>query len=517
MSPYRLLHVGCTLVLLLVAGCPASSEQTTGDSGGDTSESADGRSDTSHADGSPGDTAPGDASPNDVRDGDARDAGNLIVSPAAIQNPSNALSFYLEWSTTAPATTRAVVRCGEQDEWEETYESKEFRSEHRIFVMGLWDGAECRAELESTTESDRTGEATLTFRGGPIPEALPDFEVSRREAERIQPGWTLMNLWNSYDNVPLTAALVDSRGRLRWYHTLSTSTSGSDTVTRIFEDAVLVGGNRGHVGPRLIDWNGEIVWKDDFRMHHEILPTEDGEHLLYLTNEFQCSLENKGGTVVEYEWREQRELNRWPFCQFWMPPDPGPDWSHLNTIEPFPDENALLLSSRTQHKLFKIDLETEELVWTMGVEGDLALEGEDRFFRQHAPEIQPNGNILLFDNGSLPEGTYSRPWSRALELTYDPEQQTVEPVWSYRPEPDLFAPIWGDADRLENGNTLVTFGLRNRDEERNSRIEEVTAEKEVVWRLNAPNKWGWYRSERIANLPVGGVVSDSPEESLSGD
>lgn len=78
-------------------------------------------------------------------------------------------------------------------------------------------------------------------------------------------------------------------------------------------------------------------------------------------------------------------------------------------------------------------------------------------------------------------------------------------AWSWYPDPPIFCEIWGDADRLENGNTLITFGRR---EDLESHLVEVTPEGERAWELVTPPSWGWYRADRIDPLPGGYVVED---------
>ena len=66
-------------------------------------------------------------------------------------------------------------------------------------------------------------------------------------------------------------------------------------------------------------------------------------------------------------------------------------------------------------------------------------------------------------------------------------------VWEFRPNPDIYAPVWGDADRLANGNTLVTFG-RNPE---TSHIIEASPAGDNLWELIVPDAWGTYRAERV--------------------
>ena len=138
--------------------------------------------------------------------------------------------------------------------------------------------------------------------------------------------------------------------------------------------------------------------------------------------------------------------------------------------------------------MIKIDRGTGELLWRFGEEGDFTMLGDGEWqFHQHSPELLENGNILLYDNGNarstLEEGEI--PFSRVVEFNLDEEEMTVEQVWEYRGEEPYFCPFLGDANRLENGNILITDGTFVSDPElheldpanhKSMRIVEVTYE-----------------------------------------
>ena len=142
---------------------------------------------------------------------------------------------------------------------------------------------------------------------------------------------------------------------------------------------------------------------------------------------------------------------------------------HSNTVSPVRrdmegvcDKGDVLICSRGLHMIGIIDPGQRELVWEykkMGLE------------RPHSPTFLDNGNILIFDNGTR------RKYSRLLEI--DP--RTKETVWEYTADPpgDFFTETRGGAQRLPNGNTLVTETDRGR-------IFEITATGEVVWEYYIP-------------------------------
>lgn len=416
---------------------------------------------------------------------------------AVTANPDNVLSRFVEWELNRQASGELTVDCGEDFQ-----KSQEVSASHvgEAFVMGLWDGASCTIEL-SLAAAD-AGEATRTkeIEVGPLPEFLPALEATVSKPQKMKSGWTWFNLNNSFDGVPLILAAVDARGRYRWYHRRDATGSGAATSATLLENGLLVGGthDRGRIWPAIIGWDGELVWEAELKMHHDIRPWKD-DSVLWLGTTSDCPGDiPNSATIHEYDRSDGENTWSWKFCEHYTPDNPRSDWDHVNAIEPFPDQNALLISSRNTSSLYKIDMDSGEVVWRLGKGGEFdRTDGNDPLFlRQHAPEFQPNGNVLLFDNGA--KG--SRPYSRAVELSYDADAETMEMAWVYRPDPDIFAPIWSDADRLDNGNTLAAFGRR--DENKGSVIQEVTEDKQVVFELKSPNKWGWYRSER-AEPPAG--------------
>src|SRR5439155_13591940 len=108
---------------------------------------------------------------------------------------------------------------------------------------------------------------------------------------------------------------------------------------------------------------------------------------------------------------------------------------------------------------------------------------------QHGIRRLANGNIILFDNGN----THSPPFSRAAEYLIDERAKRVSLVWSYRPTPDLPSFALGFAQRLSNGNTLVTFGTQGS-------VHEVMPSSTLVWRLSLPKGLWVYRAYRIRSL-----------------
>ena len=90
----------------------------------------------------------------------------------------------------------------------------------------------------------------------------------------------------------------------------------------------------------------------------------------------------------------------------------------------------------------------------------------------------------------------------------DQTAKTAKVIWEF---PGTFAvdawyknswysPYWGDADRLANGNILITAAIKAANA--SSRILEVTRAGKVVWEITLPVNNGIYQAERLSPPPM---------------
>jgi len=200
----------------------------------------------------------------------------------------------------------------------------------------------------------------------------------------------------------------------------------------------------------------------------------------------------------------------------------GFDWLHVNSATYVgPNRwfdagdgrfapNNVIISSR-QANVLAIVARDGKVVWRLGPD---FLESEatraiGQIIGQHHAHFIPKGlpgagNLLVFDNGGAsgygqpsgiaPTGTgvYARSNSRVLEI--DPV--TLKLVWSYTAPGRFFSTNISGAQRLPNGNTLVTAGA-------GGRLFEVTTDGRIVWEylnplfVGAQGSNAVYRSYRV--------------------
>jgi len=238
-----------------------------------------------------------------------------------------------------------------------------------------------------------------------------------------------------------------------------------------------------------VDWEGNIIWEWAVSDHFEELGFDEAaKNVLF------------------------RDPNGRHFGN-----DTGGDWMHINSAswvgpnkfydagdERFHPDN-IIWDARESNIIGITDRRTGKIVWQLGPDySKPEVKHLGWIIGQHHAHIIPRGlpgegNLLVFDNGGWggyglpnPASPYGqknavRDHSRILEINpvtleiewqYTPtEAGFTQPLDSYR----FYSPYISSAQRLPNGNTLITEGA-------DGRIFEVTREHELVWEYISPYK-----------------------------
>jgi hypothetical protein len=201
------------------------------------------------------------------------------------------------------------------------------------------------------------------------------------------------------------------------------------------------------------------------------------------------------------------------------------DWMHINSAaylgpnrwfdagdKRFAPENVIISSRQTS--FLAIIARDGHVVWRIGPDFRESPQPSriGQTIGQHNAHLIPKGlpgegNLLVFDNGGASGygfdspiarngyGGLARANSRVLEI--DPVK--LELVWSYAPGDAFYATNISGAQRLLNGNTMITEGPTGR-------VFEVTPQKKIVWEYIHPSptgaRNGVYRAYR---LPYGWI------------
>jgi hypothetical protein len=281
-----------------------------------------------------------------------------------------------------------------------------------------------------------------------------------------------------------------------------------------------------------LNWNSELIWRQELSAHHDVAEASDGSFYVIIRQFKNHRALRVWFDVLVRLTAEGEEIDRWSTYDHLSklksvldtksfldtildnPPDSWHhtdrwsaqvkraivqrerelDYFHLNAVNVLPStllgardprfqEGNLLICLRNVNQIAVLEKGTYRILWAWG-QGELEW--------PHHPTMLENGHILVFDNG------VERGYSRVVEL--NPVDQVV--VWEYKSEPPqaFYSSVGGSAQRLPNGNTLIS-------EFNKGRAFEVTKDGEVVWNwLNPLAKGGRretvYRMTRLLPAEV---------------
>ena len=313
------------------------------------------------------------------------------------------------------------------------------------------------------------------------------------------PGATLMDMEGNVVHewlYPFDVAWPDrqeeyetERGARYWFH------------AHLFENGDIIGIFNG-LGLVKLDKHSNLLWKFTGGSHHHLHVAPDGR-IYVITRRQRTDLRISNNTEILEDAITVLDTNgRWlahislidafwnSDYASWLKTAPinrsrrKVDVLHANRIValdgrlekriPGFRENNFLLSLRNFNALIVVDLEREQVVWTMS----------GMWMQQHCPSVLDNGNILLFDN----QGDYGS--SRVMEV--DPVTQEIEWIYAGDEASSLYSEKFGTVQRLPNGNSLIA-------ESHFGRALEVTPQGDTVWEYFNPARAG-DNNEFIANL-----------------
>jgi len=421
---------------------------------------------------------------------DPLEAGDVLVVGVC----DNALAARVKVISNKAAT--AEVRfgpAGEGYQWKVRGEGA--GTDHDLLIIGMRPEAAYGLQVVLTADGESAEVEAVTWTSGTPPAHVTRAEVAIYDPARAWDGWTLMDV--NHTGAPFTAVMYDMEGYPVWYHELAgTRVVGGLDVQLTWRDTVLLGGslNEGD-RPAEVGLDGEVLWtgpeqpgeSDDTYMHHHLELLPDGN---YLTLE-KVFVDGVRGDIVRVMTPGLESVWSWDSFD-WLTPDwDEEDWTHANWAQ-ITDDGFVYVSVRNESAVYKLDYATGEVIWRLGDGGDFALTDGVWFKEQHAPSLVEGGDLLIYDNLG------DERVARAVQYRLDEATMTAEQVWVYGGDSDegWISEYWGDADRLPNGNTLITAGAN-----KVNTAFEVTAEGEIIWQLRHLTHGDvtntMYRSERI--------------------
>lgn len=440
-------------------------------------------------------------------------------------------------------------------------------------IIGLYAGSNNKVIIESETQS-----ITLDIETQDLPIDFQTLELIESKPDRMEPGFTLFVACFDHSYT----ALIDQDGEVRAYFSNTRMAHGASVIT-LSNGHLLASGDEYRQVPYNmtslweLDWLGKIYQEIEVPngIHHDLSELPNGDILAVSNNVnmFQTGtredvaiiIDRQSGEVKKtYDFRAILDEHRDPFTNF----HPNIlnalniDWMHMNAALYDSQHDSIIVSSPIQSQVVAIDPQTSEIQWILGphegYDGSSAYlakylltpinENFEWQWAQHHPMLMKDLDqdpetidLMMLDNGQVRSFTQSgavepdQNWSRAVHYRIHLSNKTVEQIWEYGKERgnDLYASFLGDANALNNGNTLIAFGGQLKQNGKsvdkivegvlgnvviNSRVVEVNEAHEVVFEIKVlsnehTTSAETYQAVRV-DLTKASLVSDFSQVSI---
>ena len=236
-----------------------------------------------------------------------------------------------------------------------------------------------------------------------------------------------------------------------------------------------------------VDWEGNIIWQWHANEHFKEIGFDEVQKNVLARDPNMHDCGGGMGDWLHINCMSELGPNKWY--------DKGDERFHPKNI---------IFDSREANFVAIISKETGNVVWKIGPDFSTSKELRriGNIVGPHLSHMIPkglpgNGNILIFDNGGWAGyGAPSTNSKRGLKVTHRDYSRvleinpiTLQIVWQYTPKEaglvipfssnHFYSPLISGAQRLPNGNTLITVGM-------SGRLMEVTRSCELVWEYISP-------------------------------
>jgi len=428
-------------------------------------------------------------------------------------------------------------------------------------VLGLYPNRTNKVVLNLNYGNNELTD-TIEIKTGPLPQGFPDIEIAKLERSKMTEGLHAIDFHfaqgGKYHSCPM---IFDDQGQVRWLLNLSFNDKMMGPFQQLKNGRIMMAGR--HVIYEF-DMLGRIMKKievpNNYGIHHDIAVLPNGDYLLAVgkrdsrmvvagetmksDNDWIALWDNNKNMITkEWDLAKHLDVNRHDLNLFRKV-----DWLHMNGLY-FNEKDSTIIVSNKNQGLCEITWD-DKLNWILspkknwGVagrnsegpdtkpslltaidknnnpypdpiqEGTQSAEDFDFAWGNHAPALMPNGNLIVFDNGTYRNFIETPTYSRAVEYEIDNSNMTVKQVWQYGKErkTEFFSSIISDVDYLPmNDNILITSGFIYPKGDRHGKVVEVDKssgvelfEAKITYKdINGSDKPGWgqrdiaYRSERM--------------------
>lgn len=484
----------------------------------------------------------------------AKNHSYTLSNPYIKVNPYNTspLSALITFHTTTPVKVSYTV-VGKSDHTSITNTVKGgYTTTHQVPVVGLYAATNNTVKVTTTTKNGKTTTKTYQLTTGALPTYIKNatITVTKNDKAKMNIGKNQLTVLNRTTKQPFA---VDADGAVRWYSTnysqhmieqwssghimlLSKKNNTSDVYDDLIETDYL-----GRVY-REYSFSGKTSSSDSSSIskaaaqanpettviHHDLVELPNHNLLATVSDgskykeDTMVEVNHKTGKIVKVlDMKKILPKSMW--TTFKKGADGKIDWLHQNAIDYDRNDHSIVISSRNQDLIMKLDYKTNHIKWIYSGKKKQSWPKAYRKYLltptkgttitggQHGIYLLNNGNgakassedYLLYDNNiAVTNGNKqtSGQYSQAVQYHVNTKNMTIKQTWAYGKSLGKanFTSVIGYAERQANHNVLIDFGFKNGGQESN--VIEVTNSGKQVFNLtmkNASSKAYAYRAYRV--------------------
>lgn len=346
---------------------------------------------------------------------------------------------------------------------------------YRTLLLGMKPEQEYHYRIVVTAGDQRCTGPDETLQTGSIPNTLRPVTVTTPQPDKVAKGFMIMG---SITNGPVF--ILDSDGDYVWWANAGglmrahMSYDGKYIWTQALNWGTGIGPvpqsgfPGGHAAFHRISMDGmqmDTYGEDEFGdATHDFDVTSDGSYLFADINGWDnCAMK-----VVERTADGQRR-DVFNVSDYYQASD-----CLINAMHYWPDDDSITVSELPSNAIIKLT-RSGEIAWVLNGDHSTFTQGDAPRWvgGQHGHQLVTPDRILVFVNGINPYTNERDPGDSSMvyEIQLDPATGTANKVWEY--DGGLRAIVFGDVQRLPNGNTLVDYGSANE-------IHEVDGDGQLV-------------------------------------
>jgi hypothetical protein len=337
---------------------------------------------------------------------------------------------------------------------------------YRTLLLGMKGSNDYVYRIVLDSPSGTCTSAEVTLRTGAVPNTVPRPTRMVMNAASHQPGFIITS-GGTMGTAP--AYILDSDGEPVWWAAAPASCSRAKMSwdgKKMYMLELNVDNAGGQMREVAMDGSGAATVSGMEKAHHDFTVTKEGGIVSFLWTSTGMDAPN---ALAERSASGQVNMIVPNMSTLYRGSGGSGSGYHPNAVHWHESDDSFTVSDRNVNLFVKVR-RNGQLVWQLGGSspvGQAFTISGGTWMVNHGHHVLPNGNFLFFSNGPFNGGT-----SQAFEYSLNTSTWTATRVWSYQ-APGVNSPVLSDAQRLPNGNTLVTFSTVGT-------IHEVTSGGQLV-------------------------------------